>query len=188
MNHAAPLSDPAPGDLPVGYVRTIRILLRFAIVLAVISLLIGISYQESTKKLPFEKAEAGLHVEAVLPLALVHGHTFVLGVLLPIALAGMLLLARRVGGREVGPWALRGATGILLPFIALSLALQLYKGYHFLLGVRRGETDFAVIDHGFLGGVEVLRYGIYALAHGGLALGLGLFLWGIWRSLSTRPA
>ena len=34
-----------------------------------------------------------------------------------------------------------------LPGAAVSLALHLYKGYHFLLMARAGERDLAVIDH-----------------------------------------
>ena len=41
-----------------------------------------------------------------------HGHIFTIGVLLPLALAGALLMARRAGGREIGQrslhWLVRG--------------------------------------------------------------------------------
>jgi hypothetical protein len=173
-------------DLSADYRRALRTLLRYAIVMAFVGLLIGISYQESAKKLPYTAAPAGIHLESVIQLALVHGHVFTMGVLLPLALAGALLLARKAGGGEVSArglaWLVRG----YLPFAAASLALHLYKGYHVLLMARAGERDFAVIDHAFLGGSHVLRYGIYALVHTGMGVCLGAFLVLLWRSLGRR--
>lgn len=90
-------------DLPTHYRTAVRTLIRFAIVMAIVGLLIGILYQESSKKLPFTDAPAGIHIESVIHLALVHGHVFVIGVLLPLALAGALLMARRIGGDEIRP-------------------------------------------------------------------------------------
>jgi hypothetical protein len=40
-------------------------------------------------------------MQATIHVALVHGHILVAGVLLPLALAGMLFLARKVGGAAV---------------------------------------------------------------------------------------
>ena len=98
--------------------------------MAIVGLLIGISYQESAKKLPFSETGGGQHLEAVIHLALVHGHVFTLGGILPLAMAGALVLARKTGGAEVPAWAQRTLTRGYLPFAAASLALQLYKGYH----------------------------------------------------------
>lgn len=165
---------------------TIRSLIRFAIVMAIFGLLIGVSYQESAKKLPFSDIPGGQHLEAVIHLALVHGHVFTLGVLLPLAMAGTLALARKAGGAEVPAWAQRTLTRGFLPFAAGSLALQLYKGYHFLLMARGGERDFAVIDEAFMGGVHALRVGIYAVVHSGMGITLGVFLVAVWRSLGRK--
>ena len=170
-------------ELSAGYRRTIGALLRYAIVMAILGLLIGISYQESAKKLPHAEAGAGFHLEATIHLALVHGHVFVVGVLIPIAMAGALVLARRIGGGEVSArgrgWLVYG----YLPLAAASLALQLYKGYHILLMARAGERDLAVIDHAFMAGSHLLRYGVYAVVHTGMGVSLGVFLVLLWRSL-----
>lgn len=165
---------------------TVRTLIRYSIVMAIVGLLIGIAYQESAKKLPYEAIPAGGHLEAVLHLALVHGHVFTLGVLLPLAMAGALVLARKAGGSEVPGWAQRTLTRGYLPFAALALALQFYKGYHFLLLARSGERDFSVIDEAFFGGSHVLRYGIYAVVHSGMGIALGTYLVRLWVSLKTR--
>ena len=175
-----------PADSP--YRDVIRTVLRYAVVMAIIALLVGISFQESAKKLPFSEAPAGVRLEAVIHLALVHGHVFVMAVLMPLALAGALVLARLIGGRELSRRGLRWLTWGYLPFAAASLILQLYKGYHVLLMARAGERDFAVIDAAFMGGSHVLRYGIYALAHAGMGITLGVFLVLLWLSLPRKTA
>ena len=172
-------------DLPASYRRALRTLIRYAIAMAIVGLLIGISYQESSKKLTHEMVPLGFHLEAVIHLALVHGHVFVVGVLMPLAMAGALLLARKAGGREVSGRGLAFLTRGFLPFAAASLLLQLYKGYHILLMARAGERDLAVIDHAFMGGLHVLRYAVYGVVHTGMGLALGAFLVLLWRSLGS---
>ena len=177
--------------LPPVYAGTVRTLIRFAIAMALFGLLIGIAFQESAKKLPHSAASAGLHLEAVMPLALVHGHVFTLGVLLPLAVAGALILGLQVGGKPVGPRALAWLRRGFLPFAVATVVLQLFKGYYVLLAVRHGQSDLAAIDAAFLGGSDILRYAIYALVHSGMGLTLGVFLVALWRSLGTggrRPA
>jgi hypothetical protein len=172
--------------LPATYRGALKALLRTAIVMAVIGLLTGLSFQESARKLPFSAAGAGLHLEAVIGLALVHGHVFTVGVLLPLALAGALLMARRAGGSEVSgrslAWLVRG----YLPAAAVTVALQLVKGYHVLLAVRGGATDLATVDHAFLGGHEVLRFALFGLSHTALGVCLTVYLIALWRSLQRR--
>jgi hypothetical protein len=131
------------GPLSARYRDALRALLRYAIVMAIVGLLVGVAYQESAKKLSLETTGAGLHLEAVIGLALVHGHIFTIGVLLPLALAGALLMARRAGGREVGQRSLHWLVRGYLPAAAVTLVLQLVKGYHVLLAVRGGQTDLA---------------------------------------------
>ncbi len=174
-------------SVPVHYGRFTRIMLRYAIVMAVVGLLAGIAFQESARRLDLAVAGAGLHVEAVLPLGLLHGHVFTAGVLVPIVMAGALHLARGAGGGAVGPRSLRLFAWLYLPFTALTLALLLAKGYHVLLAFRRGQTDLAAIDGAFLGGHHALRYATYGIVHGGMGLGLVVLLVALWRSLN-RPA
>jgi hypothetical protein len=174
-------------NLPGHYPGALRAVLRYTIVMAFVGLLIGISFQESAKKLPFAKAPAGLHLEAILPLALVHGHVFTMAVLLPLALAGALLIALGIGGAPVSRRNLKWLTHGYLPFATASAVLMILKGYYVLLAVRHGQTDFAVIDGAFLGGFGVARYAIYAFAHVGLGVALGAFLVALWRSLGRRP-
>lgn len=161
----------------------IRVLVRYAVVAAIVSLLSGVLFQESSKKLDRAGLPTGLHMEATLQLALVHGHVMMVGVLVPIAMAGLMLLGRRAGGELVGRKSLLWLTRGYLPFAALSLALMLWKGYHVLLGVRGGEHDLSIIDENFMFGIGGLRHGLYGLCHVAMAVGLVVYLIGVWRSL-----
>ena len=175
----------APDDATRTALRT---LIRYAIVMAILGLLIGISSQESAKKLTWEMAPGAMQQAVLLPLALVHGHVFTVGVLLPLALAGALVLGPKAGGRAVGPRALAWLRRGFLPFAAASLALQLFKGYFILLSVRGGESDLEAIDHAFMAGSHVLRYVLYAVVHSGMGVSLGVFLVALWRSLAGGEA
>ena len=175
----------ATPPLPDAYRRAIRTLIRFAVVMAVVALLSGLAWRESAKRLSFDQAPPGLHLEAVLPLALFHGHAFTTAVLLPLALAGALFLGLRIGGRELTRKSLVWLTHVYLPLTTVTLGLQLWKGYHLLIAVRKGATDLAAVDASFLAGAPALRYAVYGVAHGGMALGLVVFLVALWRSLKA---
>lgn len=172
--------------LPAPYRRTIRLLIRYAILMTGVALLSGLAHTESARKLAWDQVAPGVRLEATIHLALVHGHAMALGVFLPLALAGALVLARRAGGRDVSARALAVFVRLYLPLAAASIALLLYRGYHVLLAVRGGERDFAAIDAALLGGSAVVRYGLYGVAHVGLTLGLVVLLVALWRSLSER--
>lgn len=174
--------------LPGHYRRALITLIRFAIVMGFVGLLAGLAFQESARKLTYVKAGAGLHLESIFALALVHGHVFVMGVILPLVLGGALLMGRKAGGREVGPRALAWLVRGYLPFAAATTLLQLVKGYHVLLAVRGGATDLAAVDAAFLGGSHLLRMGLYGFIHTGMGVTLGVFLVALWRSLRLRGA
>ncbi len=173
---------------PPHYTRAIRTLLRFALVFLVVGLLSGVAFQESVKKLDRTATEGLAHWDAALHLALVHGHMIVTGVLLPVALAGMLHLARAHGGRLVGPRALAWSVYAYLPGVVATCGLMFYKGYHVLLAARSGEADMSQIDAALFAGSKALRHGLYGLSHVGLALGLSIFTVCLWRSLRRAEA
>jgi hypothetical protein len=172
------------GTLPDHYRSALRTLLRFAAAMLIVGLLSGVLFQESSKKLELGVGD-GLHLQATLPLALLHGHVLVSGALLPLGCAGALLLARRAGGRELGPVVLAWLTRGYLPFLGLSLGLMLVKAYHVLLGVRGGERDLAALDERFLFGEMLARHVVYGVAHVGMAISLGVFAIALWRSLRS---
>ena len=171
-------------NLPDHYRALYRTWLRFAIVMMLFGLLAGLSFEESAKHAPVSAAlPAGAHLEATLPLALVHGHAFLIGAVLPLALLFMLHLGLTMGFHPLGARTLRWATWLYLPGSALSVALMLYKGYHWVLGVRFGHTDFAAWNAAFFGGNAALRAALYGLAHSAMSLGLGILAIAFWRSM-----
>ena len=172
-----------PG-LPSHYPPAIRTLLRYAIAMAFVGLLSGVLFQESAKKLPYADATPGLHLEATIHLALLHGHVFLTAVVLPLTLAFSLVVARRIGGAPVGTRSLSFLTRGYLPFLTLSLALMLYKGYHVLLAVRGGATDLGAVSGDLFGGQAAVRHAVYGVVHTAMAVSLGVFLVGMWRSLA----
>lgn len=178
--------DSRDDRLPPHYAPALRTLLRFAAASAIFGLLCGVLFQESAKRLDHAEAPAGLHLEAVLALALVHGHVLVSATLIPLAMAGALLLARRAGAAELSARSLRWLTRGYLPCVSLAVLLMLYKGYHVLLSVRFGERDLEAIDAAYFGGLRALRHGVYGVVHVGMALGLGVFSVALWRSLDSR--
>lgn len=173
----------ASSSTPAHYAAATRTLLRYAVVMLFVGLLAGVAFQESSKKLDYAALGAGARLEAVLSLALAHGHVLLTGVLIPIALSGALFLARKCGGTELSRSTLLWLTRVYVPCVTVAVLLMLYKGYHVLLSVRFGERDFDAIDRGYFAGMPGLRNGIYALSHVGMALGLGVFAVALWRSL-----
>jgi hypothetical protein len=173
---------------PLHYRRATRVLVRFAAVMTIVGLLSGVLFQESAKKLTFAQAAPGANLEAKLALALVHGHVLVTAVVLPLVMALALDLARRSGGRELGERPLRWLVRGYLPFVCATVGLMLYKGYHVLLSVRFGATDFDAIQAASFGGIIALRKATYAFAHIGMSVTLGVFVIALFRSLRERPS
>jgi hypothetical protein len=174
--------------LPAHYRDCTRTLLRYAVVATIVALLSGVLFQESSKKLSYADTAPGLRLESVLTLALVHGHTFLIAVLIPIAMASALFLARKIGGAEVSRHALLWLTRGYLPFAALTVALMLYKGYHVLISVRRGARDLDAVDASYFGGLAVLRHSVYGATHVAMAVSLSVFAVALWRSLARGDA
>ncbi len=174
-------------DYPVQYRWAVRVLLRFAVIMLVVGVLSGIAFRESAKKYAAPADGPGLSVwDATLHLALVHGHVLLVGALLPVAIAGMLHLARAHGGADLSARALKWTVYPYVAGVAATTILMLYKGYHFLLHARHGATDFAQVERDYFGGVHVLRYTVNGLSHAALGLGLIVFCWCLWRSLGRR--
>ena len=174
-------------NIPDHYRALYRTWLRYAIVMMLFGLLAGLSFEESAKRAPVtDLLPAGKHIEAILPLALVHGHAFLLGAVLPLALVFMLHLGLSLGFRPLSPTMLKTATWLYLPGSALSVALMLYKGYHWVLGVRFGHTDFADWNDAFFGGNHALRAASYGLAHTAMAVGMAILVIAFWRSMSAK--
>jgi hypothetical protein len=174
-------------SLPEHYKPFCRTHLRFALIMIAVALLAGISFQESGRKVLVSQAvPAGAHLEFILALALVHGHVFLVGVLLPLAFTWMLRLSLDLGTAALPERTLAWTSGLYIPGAVLTIILMLLKGYHLVLGVRHGALDFAALNGRFLFSSHVLRVGAYGLAHGLMGLGLAILVFALWRSLPAR--
>lgn len=174
---------------PEHYRRFYLTHLRFALTMVLTALLAGICFQESGRKLAVSTAvPAGAHLAFLLDLALVHGHLFMIGVLLPLAFTWMLHLALELGHPPLSRRALGLATAFYLPGASLTGLLMLVKGYHLLLGARHGMTDFARLDAAFLGASHLLRTGLFGLAHAAMGAGFAILGAGLWRTLGASRA
>ena len=173
-------------SLPESYRHFLRIHLRFALVMIAVALLTGISFQESAKKVHITASvPVGAHLEYVLGLALVHGHTFLLGVLIPLALTWILQLGLTLGCPPLSPFALRTTMALYLPGAVAVVVLMLMKSYHFVLGVRHGVTDFNLLNQSFIGSAPALRAAVYGLSHAAMGAGLAIFAVSFWRSMNA---
>jgi hypothetical protein len=171
-------------SLPEPYRRFYRAHLRFALIMVFVSLVAGILFQESGKKVHLSEAvPVGAHLEYVIGLALVHGHAFLIGVLLPLAFTWALHLGLTLGFAPLGERSLRAATLLYLPSSLLAVGLMLLKSYHFVLGVRHGRLDFNLLNQSFLSAPHGLRAGLYGISHTLMAVGLGILAVGLWRSM-----
>lgn len=173
-------------EIPQHYAPFYALVIRYASIMTLVGLITGILYQESSKKAPFSEAlQPGIHLETVFHLSLLHGHTFLLGVLIPMAVLAMLHFGLSLNRGVVSKRVLKWGGWLYLPAAAIALLLILYKGYHILLSVRMGELDFEVIEQTYFAGQHTLRKVVYGLAHTSMSFGLGTLAVGIWRSLGV---
>ena len=174
-------------DTPAYYKSIYRIYLRFSLIMLAVALLVGIATQESAKKAPISALlPAGNHVEATLHLSLVHGHIFLIGVLIPLALTWMLYLGLSLKFAPLSEKSLKWATRLYLPAAALAIGLMLYKGYHFILGVRSGITDIGLLNDTLFMGNHALRAAAYGLTHTAMSIGVFIFIVSYWRSMGKE--
>ncbi|MBX2861043.1 MAG: DUF2871 family protein [Vampirovibrio sp.] len=169
--------------IPDHYQLFYRRFIRFACWMVFFALLSGILFQESTRKIPMGEFPPGIHWEAVYHLALLHGHAFLIGTLIPLAVLAMLQFGLLLGGKEISGKVLTWGGWLYLLGAFLSITLMLYKGYHYVLSIRFGELDFAVIHHGLFGGLEMGRHLVYGVSHVGMSVGLIILVVGVLRSL-----
>jgi hypothetical protein len=125
----------------------------------------------------------GMHWEGIYHLAMVHGHSFLIGVAIPMAVLLMLHLSLMLGGGVAPEGLLKWGTWLYLPGAASAILLMLYKGYHFVMGLRGGQFDFMLMNESLYGGSHLLRMAIYTVSHVAMAFGLGFLAVAVWKAL-----
>lgn len=170
--------------IPEHYRRMFQIFLRYAVIMIFVGLLTGVLFQESAKKTPYSALlPAGVHMETVIHLALLHGHSFLVGVLIPLSVSWMFYLGLALGFQPVGEKVIKVGTWLYLPASIVVVLLMIYKGYHYQMAVRHGIYDFATIHASYFMGNHALRASVYGLSHTAMAVGLGTLAVGFWRSM-----
>lgn len=153
---------------------------RYAIVMLITSLLVGLVYREFSR--PFFK---GLTLEEQWryghPMSLAHGHTFFLGTAIPVVLIVLTYLYRSALGKD-------RIARLRRLFIAYriaattSVALIIYQGLSFIAGAGRPLDE---IDAGLFFGSVALRSSLYAIAHITLAVAVIWYGVTLYRVIST---
>lgn len=169
--------------IPAHYKRLYLSFLKLACWMVFFGLTAGILFQESSRKVPVGKLAPGIHWESVYHLALLHGHVLLIGVVVPVAVITMLQFGLMLDGKVVSEKLLKWGGRLYAGGTGVSVLLMLYKGYHYLISVRMGQMDFAVIEQGLFGGEHIIRAVVYGVAHTAMSAGLITLAVGILRSL-----
>ncbi len=146
----------------------------------------GVLYVEMTRSLTYAKVPPGIAIEAKLHLALLHGHGILVGAVIPVCWVAILHFALSIGGRPMGPKALKWIAWTYLPGGASIVGLIAYKGVHFVNALKAGERDFDHIRETMFAGNRALRGIVYGSSHTLATVGLVFFAIAAWRSL--KPA
>lgn len=171
-------------ELTEHYRRFFRAMLRFAVLMLVVGGLMGLVYQEMSKSLTYLELEPGLRIEGLQRLAILHGHSFLIGTLMPIVWLAMLYFSLLLGAAPITPRGLKWIYWTYVPSAVSVIALILYKGTHFILELRDGNRDFVAINQGVFGGNKLLRGLAYGGSHTLATISLGIFAVYVWRALS----
>jgi hypothetical protein len=172
--------------LPDYYKATVNTLLRFALLMLSLGLIAGIIYAESAKKVAMGAFDPLVVFQANYNLSLLHGHTLMFGVFIPLSVLALLVTpVLLLGTKPVGAGALSWFKKLYIPGALASVALLLYKAYAVQFMVRGGSSDFANIDHLLFQGNHTLRTIMYAVPHTAYGVALFIVVIAIYRSLKT---
>lgn len=194
--------------LPDHYRTQVRRLVRFGMVFLVVGLLIGVmtvEYQKSfrygpTNSMPrllddeTRKAERtratidlppGLMWEVGIDLRLSHGHVILIGAVVPLCIAGALVLTRLAGGGEIGRGALEAAFWLYVVGGSAGMGLIFYKGLFLVHAFRDGMFDLREVHAAMFGGSRALKGAAYGISHSVMAVAVGIYAVTLWRSAAS---
>ncbi len=154
---------------------------RYALVMSMLSLLMGLTYREFSR--PFFR---DLSLDAQLlyshAMRIVHGHTFFLGFVTPVAMATLAyILLPQLDRATVD--RLRKLFIAYLVSASANVALMLYKGLSFIAGAGQ---DLDAIDARLFFGSVGLRSSLYAIVH--ITFAVALTWYGIVLYKRAKPA
>ncbi len=134
-------------------------IIRFAAIMSILALVIGLVYREVSRVMSNLPAEQQLLYGH--NMSLVHGHTFLLGAVIPLAMALFVLLTLpNLTEKRLKNFNIRFTAYMIAACVAL--ALMLYKGLAFILGAGQ---PLEALDASLFFGSPVLRGILFGLSH-----------------------
>ena len=175
-------------ELPEHYRWFYRSMIRFALIMLVVGGVMGLVYQEMTKSLTYSELPPGLRIEGLQRLAILHGHSFLIGTVMPVVWLAMLYFCQMLGAPAITQKGLKWIYWTYVLSAASVILLALYKGTHFVLELRGGNRDFDAINQGVFGGSKLARGFAYGGSHTLATVSLVIFAVCLWRSLSRAKS
>jgi len=148
--------------------------IRFAGAMSIVALLMGLVYREVSR--PFF-ANLSLDQQALYGhnMSLVHGHTFLLGAVIPLALAVFtLLVLPNLTDKRLKNFQIRFKAYMIA--VGAALLLMAYKGLAFIFAAGQ---PLAGIDTGLFFGSPLLRGILFGLSHVTIFWAVGEMMAGI---------
>ncbi|MEZ6195919.1 MAG: DUF2871 family protein [Planctomycetota bacterium] len=174
--------------LPEHYRRFYRFNATFALLMLVVGGIAGLVYVEITRPLDFAKAPPGVHLEATYRLAILHGHCFLVGAIVPMIWVLILQTGRWLGAAPVGAGALRWSLWTYVPGALGVIGLLGYKGWHYTsrLLAYGPDADFDRIHAELFGGSRAMSGAFHGISHTVATVGLIIFTVAVLRSFGRR--
>jgi hypothetical protein len=166
-------------NYPVLAQKLFRKQIIFAAIMSVLALIMGLVYREVSRVF-FEKLTMEQQLVYGHDMSLVHGHTFLLGAVIPLVLAGFtLIVLPMLTEKRLKNMNIRFTAYMVAASVAL--ALMVYKGLAFIMGAG---LPLETIDAGLFWGDRVLRGILFGLSHVTIFWSVGEMMAGL--ALSTR--
>jgi hypothetical protein len=166
-------------NYPVLAQKLFRKQIVFSTIMIVVALIMGLVYREVSRVF-FQKLTMEQQLIYGHDMSLIHGHTFLLGVAIPLVLACFTLIVlpglteKRLKNMNIRFTAYMFAASV-------ALALMVYKGLAFIMGAG---LPLETIDTGLFWGNRVFRGILFGLSHVTIFWSVGEIMMGL--ALSTK--
>lgn len=166
-------------NLPPFSKKLFSLQIRYAAIMSILALVMGLVYREISR--PFYKGLT-LEQESLYGhnMSLVHGHTFLLGAVIPLAMAVLAFLVMPyLNEKRLKNMLMRFKAYIIAS--AAALLLMIYKGLVFIMGAGQ---PLDVIDASLFFGSPILRGILFGLSHVVIFWAVGEIMAGIFIAAS----
>jgi len=166
-------------NYPVLVQNLFRKQIVFSTIMIVVALIMGLVFRE-VSRLFFQNLTLEQQLIYGHDMGLVHGHTFLLGVVIPLVLASFtLIVLPDLTEKRLQNMNIRFSVYMIAATVAL--ALMVYKGLAFIMGAG---LPLETIDAGLFWGNRILRGVLFGLSHVTIFWSVGEIMAGL--AISTR--